>query len=72
MRLERVAVGEVITARIALRDTSLEDSHDAVIGDRIPAWLGQASVGEQQARLCCVLGRRASFAGALGARGLAW
>jgi hypothetical protein len=64
MRLERVAVGDVIPARVASRDTSLEASR-AVSGGRIPVWLGQASFDEQPARLCCGLGRRASFAGAL-------
>jgi hypothetical protein len=70
MRLARVAVADVIPARVASRDTSLEASH-AVTGGRTPAWLGQASVDEQPARLCCELGRRASFAGALRAGGLA-
>ena len=70
MRLERVAVGNVIPARVASRDTSLEAAH-AVTGCRTPAWLGQASTGKQPARLCCELGRRASFAGALRAGGLA-
>jgi hypothetical protein len=70
MRSERVAVGDVITARIASRDTSLKAAR-AVTGGRIPAWLGQKSTGKQPARLCCVLGRRAPFAGALPAGGLA-
>ena len=70
MRSERVAVGDVITAPIASRGTSLEAAH-AVTGGRIPAWLGQANVDKQPARLCCGLGRRASFAGALRAGGLA-
>ena len=70
MRLERVAVGNVIPARIASRDTSLETSH-AVTGRRTPIWLGQASVAKQHARVYCVLWRRASFAGALRAGGLA-
>ena len=70
MRLERVAVGNVIPARVASRCTSLEAAH-AVTGGGIPAWLGQASVDEQPARLCCGLGRRASFAAALRAGGLA-
>jgi hypothetical protein len=70
MRLERVAVGDVIPARVASCDTSLEASR-AATGGRIPAWQGQASVDEQPARLSYVLGRRASFAGALRAGELA-
>jgi hypothetical protein len=69
MRLERVAVADVIPARIASRDTSLEASH-AVTGGRIPTWLGQASVDKQQARLCCVPWQRASSEGSLRALGL--